>query len=232
MKSPVFILPIPFLVLLCVIMISGCISNTSSSAVTVAPTVASTASPGSASAPSTASQMSNAAATPTETQYLTYTNPKYHLTISYPADWQEQDIDPTNCWALRNYGETTCNIVNFFSPITGIGTYRTFSIDVDNPSTLTIENYFNKATGALETYYPGMQVVKTSFQQEISDNKAYELVFRKGDADNSPPAIEEITFTENNVPYIISYNSLEDPEFNYMVKSIQIAAVSSTMKQR
>ena len=39
MKSHIHILPILFLVLLCVIMISGCSSNTSSSTVTIVPTI-------------------------------------------------------------------------------------------------------------------------------------------------------------------------------------------------
>jgi len=152
--------------------------------------------------------------------------------MSYPADWQVQEVDPVNCWALRDYGRTTCNIVNFFSPTTAIGTYRTISIDVDSPTTLAMEDYFNKVAGALETTYPGLQVTKDYFQQKISNNKAYEIVFRKGDENNSPPAIRVVTITENNVPYIISYNALEDHEFDNMLKSIQITTVSSTPKQR
>ncbi|MFZ1896639.1 hypothetical protein [Methanoregula sp.] len=232
MKSHIHILPILFLVLLCVIMISGCSSNTSSSTVTIVPTITPQTGANPASAPSTVNQMSNAAATPTETQYLTYTNPTYPLTMTYPADWQVQEVDPVNCWALRDYGSTTCNVVNFFSPTTEFGTYHTFSIDVDSPTTLTIEDYFNKDSGALETFYPGLQVVKTFFQQKVSNNKAYELFFRKGDENNAPPAIEVVTITENNVPYIISYNALEDQEFDNMLKSIQIATVSSSTKQR
>ena len=54
------------------------------------------------------------------------------------------------------------------------------------------------------------------------------LFFRKGDENNAPPAIEVVTITENNVPYIISYNALEDQEFDNMLKSIQIATVSSS----
>jgi hypothetical protein len=171
--------------------------------------------------------MPSAVATATATQYLTYTNPTYQLTMSYPSDWQEQDVAPANCLALRNYGDTTCNIVNFFSPTVN-GTYNTFSIDVDNQSSSTLESYFNEATIAIENYYPGMKTVKTSFQEEISNNKAYELVYRQGQEDNSPPAIEEVTFANTNVPYIISYTSLEDPTFDYMVKSIQIAAAVPT----
>jgi len=152
--------------------------------------------------------------------------------MSYPADWQVQEIEPVNCWALRDYGKSTCNIVNFFSPNAADGTYHTFSIDVDTPTTSTPENYFNQATGALENSYPGLQVVKTYFQLKISGNNAYELSFRKGNYDNSPPAVEVITFTGNNVPYIFTYNSLEDPVFQQMLKSVQITTVSDTTKQR
>jgi len=232
MKHHILIIPILFLGLLFVILTSGCTSNTNSSAVTIMPTITPQTGANPASTLATTNQMSNAVSTSTETPYLTYTNPTYQLTMTYPADWQVQEVDPVNCWALRDYGSTTCNVVNFFSPTTEFGNYRTFSIDVDFPTTLTIEDYFNKDSGALETFYPGLQVVKTFFQQKVSNNKAYELFFRKGDENNAPPAIEVVTITENNVPYIISYNALEDQDFDNMLKSIQIATASSATKQR
>lgn len=192
---------------MCVIMISGVTSNTGNSAVTTVPTtlpVATAAGP----------------------QYLTYTNPTYQLTMSYPSDWREQDVAPATCLAARPYGKTTCNIVNFFSPTVN-GKYTTFSIDVDNPTTSTLGTYFNNVTGAIENYYPGVQVVQTSLQEEISGNPSYELVYTTGQEGktNPVPAIVEVTFGNTNVPYIISYSALDDQTFDYMVKSIQIATV-------
>ena len=176
--------------------------------------------------------IASAAATSTETPYLTYTNPSSQLTMSYPADWQVQEIDPINCWAVRDYGKNTCNIVNFFSPTTSTGTYLTFSIDTDNPTTSNLEDYFNKVCGGLETTYPGLQVVHPFFQLKVSDNKAYELDYRKGDANNSPPAVTVVALTGNNVPYIITYTSLDDTVFENMLKSMQIPNTSGVTKQR
>ena len=235
MKSPVFTVPVLFLVLLCVIMISGCTSDTGSSAVTTVPTTLPPASEAPVSTPATLatpvvtpSQIPGVVANDSGTQYLTYTNPSNQLTMSYPSGWQEQDVAPATCWAVRNYGDNTCNIVNFFSPTVN-GTYNTFSIDVDNPTSSTLETYFNKATASIENQYPGMRIIKTSFQEEISGNKAYELVYNQAqEGEIRIPAIEEVTFANTNVPYIISYTSLEDPTFDYMVKSIQIATAAPT----
>jgi hypothetical protein len=154
--------------------------------------------------------------------------------MSYPSDWQAQEIDPSTCWAVRDYGKNTCNLVNFFSPTAADGTYNTFSVDVDNPTTSTLEDYFNQVTSGVENSYSGMTVVKSYFQLKINDDKAYELIFRKGSASTAPPAIEVVTIGGNNVPYIITYKSLEDPIFQKMLESIQIpnTTTSVTTKQR
>jgi hypothetical protein len=214
MKKHILIAPVLFLVLVCVIMISGCTSNTGNSVVTTVPTTLPAGTPATTSA---------------GPQYLTYTNPTYQLTMSYPSDWQEQNVAPATCLAARPYGKTTCNIVNFFSPTVN-GKYTTFSIDVDNPTTSTLATYFNNVTSAIENYYPGVQVVQTSFQEEISGNPSYELVYTTGQEGKTTPvpAIVEVTFGNTNVPYIISYSALDDQTFDNMVKSIQIATVTPT----
>jgi|GEM_PF-3857098 len=79
-------------------------------------------------------------------------------------------------------------------------------------------------TFALENNYPGFQIAKNTAQQSISSNVAYELEFHKGFQGNSPIGIEIITFNQNNVPYIDSYNSCEDQEFYNMIGSIQITS--------
>ena len=173
---------------------------------------------------SSANQATNMIENTTESSYQIYSNPTYSINMSYPSDWQEQNVDPSLCWAPRDYGDNTCNIVNFFSPRTSDGSYRVFSIDVGNPSLLPLNTYFNQITLALENNYLGFHLANTNVQQSISNIVAYELVFRKGFQGNSPVGIEIITFDQNNVPYIISYNSFEDQEFNNMIHSIQITS--------
>jgi len=168
----------------------------------------------------------------TGTAYQTYTNPTYQFTMSYPADWQVNEISSGSCMAARDYGRTTCNVVNFFSPTAADGTYQTFSVDVDSPTTLDLEDYFNKATGALENYYPGLHVTQAGFQLKVSDIKAYELEFQKGGERSSAHAVEVITIADNKVPYIFTYNSMKDPALQDMLKSIRISATSAVTKQR
>ncbi len=173
---------------------------------------------------SSANQSTNMIENATGSSYQIYSNPTYQINMSYPSDWQEQDVDPSSCWAPRDYGDNTCNIVNFFSPSASDGSYRVFSIDVGNPSLLPLQTYFNQVTFALENNYPGFQIAKNTVQQSISSNLAYELEFHKGFQENSPIGIEILTFDRNNVPYVISYNSFEDQEFYNMIHSIQITS--------
>ena len=173
---------------------------------------------------SSTNQSTNMTENATGSSYQIYSNPTYQITMSYPSDWQEQDVDPSSCRAPRDYGDNTCNIVNFFSPRASDGSYRVFSIDVGNPSLLPLQTYFNQMTFALENNYPGFQIAKNTAQQSISNNVACELEFHKGFQGNSPIGIEILTFNQNNVPYIISYNSFEDQEFYNMIHSIQITS--------
>ena len=218
MQRHSFFLPVLLTVIVFASMSSGCTSTASSHAITTVPAGAPPASP------STAITTQEATAVPTTTgeSFLTYYNPSYQLTISYPADWQRKEADPATCWALRDYGKITCNIVNFTSPDTTDGSYRTFSINVDNVSTISHEKYFTQMTQTLENTYTGLQIIGTTTQDTISNERAFRIYFRKGNG-QAPCAIEDVTFTQNNIPYIISYNSMEDTQFDTMVHSLQIS---------
>jgi len=47
--------------------------------------------------------------------------------MNYPADWDKEELDEL---AMRDYGQETINIVNFFSPTIN-SDYATFNIDID-----------------------------------------------------------------------------------------------------
>jgi len=83
--------------------------------------------------------------------------------ISYPANWEKQEVSETS---LREYGRTTTNIVNFFSPsFTNVdlqNTYTTFSIDVDPEyvSQDDCDRYFNLATVAIQKQLGTIEITR------------------------------------------------------------------------
>lgn len=118
------------------------------------------------------------AAIKTNTPDITTSLP-YGVTVSYPQDWTKQELQET---AIRDYGRTTTNIVNFFSPRENLqdpNAYAVFSIDVDsNPSKDDLERYFNLATVALQRYWGGpFEITKHDYQLKISNYKSYRLDF-------------------------------------------------------
>ncbi len=102
----------------------------------------------------------------------------YGVTISVPADWTRQDVLTSG---TRDYGTTTLNIANFYSPDTIPGdreSYIALSVDLDqNPGT-DFEKYFNTATLAVGTAY-GVPLLTGahSYTITIAGYKSYELDF-------------------------------------------------------
>ena len=119
------------LILVCCIFLSGCTGSTASETTPTA-----TATP----VPIQTTIVATAAATPvatvTTTGLKTYKNAEYGIALSYPGDWEVQEPDSL---ALRDYGRSTINIVNFYSP--GKDTYAVFSVDIDPTSTSDLEYY-------------------------------------------------------------------------------------------
>lgn len=163
----------------------------------------------------------------TTTTYKTYTDSRYAFSLQYPSDWQAQDAGSS--MGLRDYGKYTYNLVNIYSPTDSAGNYRTFSVDVDPAKTDDLEQYFNLATLSLGKVYTYMEITKHDYQLKVSDDKAYRLDFKAKDKD---PTIEVYTIGDNDLPYIITYDSVDDPEFQAMVKSIRINPVTTTTKSR
>ena len=77
----------------------------------------------------------------------------YGVTISVPADWTRQDVLTSG---VRDYGTTTINIANFYSPNAIPGdqaSYTSLSVDVDQNPGADFEKYFNNATLAVTKTY-------------------------------------------------------------------------------
>jgi hypothetical protein len=104
----------------------------------------------------------------------------YGVTISYPNDWERQDVLTS---AVRDYGQNTVNIANFYSPNEIPGdklSYNSLSIDVDQNVQSDFDQYFNQATLAIgKTYDPQMQA--HSYSLKIAGYDSYELDFQTKD---------------------------------------------------
>lgn len=103
-------------------------------------------------------------------------NLPYGVTISYPQDWERQDVGTSGA---RDYGRTTINIANFFSPLAvpkDALSYTTLAVDIDQSPGMDLEQYFNLATVALgEREGSPIAITKHSFQLRISGYNSYEL---------------------------------------------------------
>jgi hypothetical protein len=127
----------------------------------------------------------------------------YGLTLSVPADWKRQDV---LLGGARDYGTTTENIANFYSPNTIPGdqsSYVVLSVDVDqNPGT-DFEKYFNNATVAVQKTYDVLTEAEVhSYTLMISGYKSYELDFQTGQVKGT----YIFTSTENGM-YIFSFRT-------------------------
>lgn len=197
------------LALLLTIMVAGCTApgpGTSSSG--VAPIPAPAAPADTIPASETITQTMQPTTTPTPVRYATYTNPVYGLTIQYPENWEVQEVFE---YALRDYGRTTLNIVNFYTPDEG---YAVFSVDIDSPTSTAIEDYFNYAVLAHQEYYgSAWEITKHNYQMHVSNLPSYRLDFMvdKKTAQGDDYGIQVYTYAQNT-PYIFTFKG---PEFAY-----------------
>ena len=159
----------------------------------------------------------------------------YGVNLSVPADWtQAAPLAP----GIRDYGTTTVNVANFFSPVIVPGkpaTYTSFGVDVDqNPGT-DFEKYFNTATLAVgKTYSLPIQNSAQSITLKVSGYKTYELDFQTADVRGS----YYFTYT-GNAMYIFAFKSPNDQatvqaaqgEITDIVKSITINPPNAVVTQ-
>ena len=157
--------------------------------------------------------------TQTPVQDQVYTDPTYPLNMDYPPGWITNQ--PGDC-ALRDYGRTTCNIVNFYSPDNPA--YRIFSVDVDPAPGSSLEDYFNTATASLSRYYAPVSNLRPTSLYQVSGYKAYRFDFVKPD---KSVEIAVFTITPDNKAYIFTYNALEDADFDTMIKSVNITPATT-----
>ena len=219
------------LVLVC-IFAAGCVTPAAPAA-TPAPT------PLAAPATQITAEVTTIPATATPLQYATYTCSTYGLSLSYPADWQLQgsgDLAP------RDYGRTTYNLVNIFSP--GTGTYAIFSVDVDPATTSDLEAYFNSAVVALQKTYPKMTLTSHSAQLKVSGNNAYRVDYQYPTDGTSQTSYGFQVYTiVDKTPYIFTYqaqnlvptdkvynNNLDDAQA--IIKSVSFSPVIISEKTR
>jgi hypothetical protein len=131
----------------------------------------------------------------------------YGVTISVPADWTRQDVLTSG---VRDYGTTTVNIANFYSPnaITGDqASCTSLSVDVDQDPGADFEKYFNTATLAVtKTYGDPTTVEAHSYTIPISGYKSYELDFQTAEVKGS----YIFTSTENGM-YIFAFKVPNKP---------------------
>ena len=131
----------------------------------------------------------------------------YGVTISVPAGWTRQDVLTSG---VRDYGTTTINIANFYSPNAIPGdsaSYTSLSVDVDQNPGADFEKYFNKATLAVtKTYGDPTTVEAHSYTIPISGYKSYELDFQTGMVKGT----YIFTSTENGI-YIFSFKVPNKP---------------------
>ena len=131
----------------------------------------------------------------------------YGVTISVPADWTRQDVLTSG---VRDYGTTTVNIANFYSPnaISGDNaSYIALSVDVDQNPGADFEKYFNNATLAVaKTYGTPTTVEAHSYTVMISGYKSYELDFQTPEVKGT----YIFTSTENGM-YIFAFKVQNKP---------------------
>jgi hypothetical protein len=131
----------------------------------------------------------------------------YGVTISVPADWTRQDVLTSG---VRDYGTTTLNIANFYSPnaISGdLASYTSLSVDVDQNPGADFEKYFNNATLAVgKTYGVPTQIEAHSYTIPISGYKSYELDFQTAEVKGT----YIFTSTENGM-YIFAFKVPNKP---------------------
>jgi hypothetical protein len=184
-----------------------------------------------------------AAATPVTTAATTglstYKNAQYGVSLNYPSTWEVQEPDSL---AMRDYGRSTINIVNFYSP--GRSTYAVFSVDIDPYSATDLESYYNHAVLALQSYYPHWTMTKHNPQMVVSENKAYRIDYKVEHEDSIKYdyAYQVYTIADKS-PYIFTYQVQNIPptdetyneyldESQDMIKSTVLTPVSLTGKTR
>ena len=170
------------------------------------------------------------------------------VTLSYPADWQKEEFPDLKELGLRDYGRSTINIANLYSPDITVerqklagtnpdkSTYTTLSIDVDPTPVTDFEQYFNLVTLGLQNTYGHIDITKHNYQLDISKTDsnpegydAYEMDF-----DTKTMRGKYIFADVDGTIYVFAFRnpSPYSAEVEEMYKSIVITPVSTSAKHR
>jgi len=219
------------LILGCMVFFAGCTSETTSiTSGTAQPTVTAPITIDSTTEPITILPQTTSSRIPTTTVDLSD-----GVTITYPSDWRLEE--PTQTSTEKDYGRSTVTIANFYSPAISSeralqaqpnvdeSGYSTLIIDVDSNPGADLENYFNKATIALQTSYGSIDITKHNYQLKISPTdsftgyRSYQMDFDTKDMRGS-----YIFTIAHGKGYIFSFRnpSPYSEEVMEMYKSIQI----------
>lgn len=226
------------LLLACMLLVAGCTSN-SASEKSMTPTVSTTAIPIANELPATLTTTIPPEAATTHVPTITVSLPS-DITITYPSDWEKEEPGTTS---LREYGRTTTNIANFFSPditgkrasgITNIDNsqYTTFSIDVDTQTHSDEDRYFNLATVAIQDSLGSIEITRHEqlpMFRGISGYKTYALEFNTDDEKRHYRFVNVdgrfiIITVKNPLPY--------STEVDDMLASIKITPDNTNKKSR
>jgi hypothetical protein len=112
---------------------------------------------------------------------------------------------------VRDYGATTLNIANFYSPYAIIGdrsSYIALGVDIDQNPGKDFEKYYNNATVAVQKTYEALTHVEIhSYSLKISGYKSYELDFQTQQVKGT----YIFTSTENGL-YIFTFRVPNKPQ--------------------
>jgi len=246
--TPVLAMVCIVLLLVCTLLSAGCTSMPASEKSTTVTTPAvSTPAPTTLTALATTFEPVTAVPT-TLSGELATVNLADGVTLSYPVDWQLEEFPESSLPALRDYGRTTVNIANIYSPditterqkLAGANpdasTYTTLSIDVDPAPVSDFEQYFNLVTLALQKSYGSITITKHNYQLDISKTDtnpegydAYQMDF-----DTKTLRGKYIFVDVDGTVYIFAFRnpSPYSSEVEEIYKSIVITPVSASTKHR
>lgn len=167
--------------------------------------------------------------TPVPTKSVTLGN---GMTLSYPATWEMETPGDT---AMRDYGRTTTNLANFFSPSDANKQYTAISVDLEPEKISDNDMYFNLATVGVQKTYGSIDISHHSQLSNAVDMvsacdkcKHYNLEFETKNLDKWYHFIDaEGTF------YIFTINN---PDLNHdqimeLLKSVKVTP-SAEQKKR
>jgi len=228
------------LILVTAIISAGC---TSPAAGTPVPTTAlPTPVPTTAYVPVTPAGTVTTAATIAAAQ-LTTASLSNGVTITYPSDWQKEEVSESG---HRDYGRTTLNIANFYSPditpdlrakdITNPdkSTYSMLSVDVEPETVTDFEHYFNLVTLGLQKTYGSITITKHNYQLKVSGYDAYEMDFDAKTGESGYLRGSYIFVDADGTVYIFAFRNPTpySAEIEDMYKSIKIVPSTGSVKHR